>query len=372
MNLDYYSFGMVMPTRSFTSNNGGYRFAFNGQEQDNELKGNGNSLAFKYRIYDARLGRFLSVDPLAKSYPWNSTYAFAENRVIDGIDLEGLEYLSNEEARVKIISGHIFLNVDNLSVPFQNVLKQSSGYGLIYHHPDGSVSGVGHIGSALGYTPEKAPIGKPGGGQTGVDGNNRIRIGNPIAESTQQEDRRYKQRYVTTGSQPVNTPTGVAAGGLFGMALYISSEILAGYINNKFYVDYEAIYDQVNPTLEYSWNKGNAVVTENPSILNLAINDVLKAIKQGDIIPEENLNMNDLSQIINVVLYGETGGEGNDEIYRIGLKIVKEISGNYRPQYREPGTLIIDNNPWGSDPIPLPSFEEIPIEERTDPSGDGG
>jgi len=29
---------------------------------------------------------------LAKSYPWNSTYAFAENRVIDGIDLEGLEF----------------------------------------------------------------------------------------------------------------------------------------------------------------------------------------------------------------------------------------------------------------------------------------
>ncbi len=34
----------------------------------------------------------LSVDPLARDYPWNSPYAFAENRVIDGIDLEGLEW----------------------------------------------------------------------------------------------------------------------------------------------------------------------------------------------------------------------------------------------------------------------------------------
>ena len=34
--------------------------------------------------------RFLSVDPLAKSYPWNSTYAFAENDVIRSIDLDGL------------------------------------------------------------------------------------------------------------------------------------------------------------------------------------------------------------------------------------------------------------------------------------------
>ena len=35
--------------------------------------------------------RFLSVDPLTSSYPWNSPYAFCENRVIDGIELEGLE-----------------------------------------------------------------------------------------------------------------------------------------------------------------------------------------------------------------------------------------------------------------------------------------
>ncbi len=69
-----------------------YLFGFNGQEKDNELKGKGNSLAFNYRIHDSRLGRFLSVDPLYQSFPWNSSYAFAENRVIDGIDLEGLEH----------------------------------------------------------------------------------------------------------------------------------------------------------------------------------------------------------------------------------------------------------------------------------------
>lgn len=38
-----------------------------------------------------QMARFLSVDPLAKSYPWNSTYAFAENDVIRSIDLDGLE-----------------------------------------------------------------------------------------------------------------------------------------------------------------------------------------------------------------------------------------------------------------------------------------
>ncbi|NBG65086.1 hypothetical protein [Acidiluteibacter ferrifornacis] len=40
-----------------------------------------------------RLGRYKSLDPLAASFPWNSPFAYAENRVIDGLDLEGREYI---------------------------------------------------------------------------------------------------------------------------------------------------------------------------------------------------------------------------------------------------------------------------------------
>lgn len=78
---------------------------------DNEIKGVGNSYAFEYRIHDPRLGRFLSVDPLEKEYPWNSPYAFAENRVIDGKDLEGKEWFSvkdrtttNFTVKIKVIN----------------------------------------------------------------------------------------------------------------------------------------------------------------------------------------------------------------------------------------------------------------------------
>ena len=70
-----------------------YRFGFQGQEGDDEVNGKGNSYAFKYRMHDPRLGRFLSRDPLARNYPWNSPYAFAENRVLDGTDLEGAEWI---------------------------------------------------------------------------------------------------------------------------------------------------------------------------------------------------------------------------------------------------------------------------------------
>jgi hypothetical protein len=49
-------------------------------------------LNYTFRMHDPRVGRFFARDPLATEYPWNSPYAFSENRVIDGIDLEGLEY----------------------------------------------------------------------------------------------------------------------------------------------------------------------------------------------------------------------------------------------------------------------------------------
>ncbi|MGB0525061.1 MAG: LamG-like jellyroll fold domain-containing protein [Flammeovirgaceae bacterium] len=87
---DYYPFGLAMDGRTFEDER--YRYGFNGQEVDNDaFEG---ATVFKYRIHNPAIGRFLSVDPLADEYPWNSTYAFAENRVIDGIDLEGLEYLN--------------------------------------------------------------------------------------------------------------------------------------------------------------------------------------------------------------------------------------------------------------------------------------
>jgi RHS repeat-associated protein len=89
----YYPFRMMQEGRQFVGGMG-YRWGFEGIEKTDEIKGEGNHYEFKYREYDPRIGRFWSVDPLASSYPWNSTYAFAENRVIDGIDLEGLEYVS--------------------------------------------------------------------------------------------------------------------------------------------------------------------------------------------------------------------------------------------------------------------------------------
>ena len=56
---DYYPFGMLMPSRIFSSDK--YRFGFNGKENDNEVKGTGDQQDYGMRIYDPRLGKFLSV-----------------------------------------------------------------------------------------------------------------------------------------------------------------------------------------------------------------------------------------------------------------------------------------------------------------------
>jgi RHS repeat-associated protein len=86
---DYYPFGMLQPGRSY--NAGGYRYGFNGKENDNEVKGEGNQQDYGMRVYDPRLGKFLSVDPITKDYPWYSPYQFAGNTSIQAIDLDGLE-----------------------------------------------------------------------------------------------------------------------------------------------------------------------------------------------------------------------------------------------------------------------------------------
>jgi len=93
--LDYYPFGMLLPERQGSSS--AYRYGFQGQEKDDEIKGEGNSVNYKYRMHDPRIGRFFAVDPLASEYPHNSPYAFSENMVIHMVELEGLEAVPHDQ-----------------------------------------------------------------------------------------------------------------------------------------------------------------------------------------------------------------------------------------------------------------------------------
>jgi len=90
---------MLLPNRHGSTDD--YRYGFQGQEKDDEIKGEGNSMNYKYRMHDPRVARFFAPDPLEAIYNWNSPYAFSENRVIDGIELEGLEWTWYLRAYVK-------------------------------------------------------------------------------------------------------------------------------------------------------------------------------------------------------------------------------------------------------------------------------
>jgi RHS repeat-associated protein len=75
----YYAFGMLMPGMQFGAS-GNYRYGFNGKEKDN--KDGVVQYDYGFRIYDPRLVRFKSVDPLTGSYPYFTPYQFASNNPI--------------------------------------------------------------------------------------------------------------------------------------------------------------------------------------------------------------------------------------------------------------------------------------------------
>ncbi len=85
----YYPFGMLMPERNWSTD--WYRYGFQGQEKDDEIKGVGNSVNYTYRMDDTRLGRFFTIDPLNTKYPMYSPYHFSSNQPIHARELEGLE-----------------------------------------------------------------------------------------------------------------------------------------------------------------------------------------------------------------------------------------------------------------------------------------
>jgi RHS repeat-associated protein len=91
----YYPFGLSMHGISSKALTFGdpenKRNKFQNQELNDDLSV--NYYEFKYRNHDPQIGRFIQIDPLSDKYPHNSTYAFSENRVTNGIELEGLEFI---------------------------------------------------------------------------------------------------------------------------------------------------------------------------------------------------------------------------------------------------------------------------------------
>lgn len=71
-----------------------FRYGFNDKENDNEVYGFGNFQDYGARMYNTRLARFISPDPLIvgqKKYAWLSGYQFASDNPVRFIDIDGKE-----------------------------------------------------------------------------------------------------------------------------------------------------------------------------------------------------------------------------------------------------------------------------------------
>lgn len=84
-----YAYGSNAPARNASST---YRYGFNGMEQDDELHGDGNAYTTDYRLYDTRVGRWMSTDPVRHDN-WSPYNAFDDNPIAlsdpSGADADG-------------------------------------------------------------------------------------------------------------------------------------------------------------------------------------------------------------------------------------------------------------------------------------------
>ena len=83
---DYYPYGLLMDGRTLVGSADG-RYKYTGKERDAET-GYDN---FGARYYDARVGRFLELDPHGEDYPNMSPYCYAANNPCSVVDPTGMD-----------------------------------------------------------------------------------------------------------------------------------------------------------------------------------------------------------------------------------------------------------------------------------------
>ncbi|WP_236458909.1 RHS repeat-associated core domain-containing protein [Flavobacterium jumunjinense] len=276
-------------------------------------------------MHDPRLGRFLSRDPLSKNYPWNSDYSYSENRVVDGIELEGLEYLNYNDARVEFSNGRIYLKLENFNDNFQKTYKQNN-----------PLFGLGSNGSLKEDVSFKVNLTSTNNLSANSDGtltdsnydiirNTRYNKGNGKIDRRQ----RFEGK-ILSKAQTVKTyePTPLPAKGS-AMAILLIYDLYKGikeFVDTKANMKDKLAFDAQTR----SWDETKDVFTGdiqrkgNSSIVGLVIRDMQKAVNQGLIKPE-NYNIKDLTDIANIVMFGGNGNEG-ETIRKTAEAIINKVS----------------------------------------------
>ena len=267
---DYSPFGVELEGR--TQSGGGYRYSFQGQEKDDEVKGEGNSINYKYRMHDPRVGRFFAVDPLARDYPHNGSYNYSENRVVDSRELEGMELLDSDEALFYIKNGITFLRLENISSETTKKHLQEKAQSDSFEGPDGQQ----HLGAI--------PTGKMFNMQMNISSPSEG--GEPTIPSNQKPPEKVSPNPNKSRPPHVSPPAGGRGASLGIFVINLVNEVA---FQRKVFMDA---------------SDNSSLKDQQTGVLNRAIKIVNAGILNGDI-EREYLNIESISQILNVVLTGE-------------------------------------------------------------------
>ena len=125
---------MPMPGRSYNAHT--YRHGFTGHEKESDLAE--GIYTTEYRLYDARVGRWLSVDPLFEKYVGMSPYQYCHNNPINRVDIDG-RFDTEDEATQFIwdneINGRVTQRSDGTYEIYNEISHES-----YYHDSQGTLN----------------------------------------------------------------------------------------------------------------------------------------------------------------------------------------------------------------------------------------
>ena len=93
---DYYAWGQEIKSRSWTIESDRYLFGYQDMLRENTVNGEGNMYSTEFRMFDARLGRWMSLDPLMDEFAWMSPFVAFDNNPIYFTDPYGLNTIEKD------------------------------------------------------------------------------------------------------------------------------------------------------------------------------------------------------------------------------------------------------------------------------------